>query len=55
MYIQERMYGFVDILFNCLESCLVSWVICYNSIIGNAILILFTISYEIVFITLEML
>ncbi len=47
--------GFVYLYFNCLGSCMVSWGLCYNSIIGNAILILFTISYEIVFITLKML
>ncbi len=28
--------------------------LCCNSIIGNAILIPFTVSYEIIFITLEM-
>ncbi len=45
--------SFVDLYFNCMGSCTVSWGLCYNSIIGNAILISFTISYEIVFITLE--
>ncbi len=46
--------GFVDLCFNCLGSFMVSWGLCHNSIIGNAILISFTISCAIVFITLEM-
>ncbi len=46
--------GFVDMYFNCLGLCIVSWGLCYNSISGNAILISFTISFEIVFIILEM-
>ncbi len=46
--------GFVHLYFNYLGSCIVSWGLCYNSVIGNAILISFTISDEIVFITLEM-
>ncbi len=51
-YRKESM-GFVDLYFKCLGSCMVTWGLCYNCIIGNAILISFTISYEIVFITLE--
>ncbi len=46
--------GFVNLYFNRLGSCMVSWDLGYNSVISNAVLISFTINYKIVFITLEM-
>ncbi len=54
MYMQGSMY-LVDLHYNCLGSCMVSWGLCYNSIITNVILISYKINYEMVFITLKML